>query len=83
VDWDLDGKIDLLANSRNIDFYRNISTKRGEYTFKNEGMVDERMLAGHSTSPTVVDWDRDGVPELLVGAEDGHLYYMRNPHAPR
>jgi len=83
VDWDLDGKIDLLANSRSIDFYRNISTKQGEYTFKNEGMVDERMLAGHSTSPTVVDWDRDGVPELLVGAEDGHLYYMRNPHAPR
>jgi len=39
------------------------------------------VLAGHTTSPTTVDWDRNGIPDLLVGAEDGFLYYMRNPHA--
>jgi hypothetical protein len=44
------------------------------------GMVDNRILAGHTTSPTVVDWNKDGIPDLLVGAEDGFLYYMRNPH---
>lgn len=83
VDWDLDGKDDLLLNERNVDFCRNISEKQGEYIFKNEGMVDERILAGHSTSPTVVDWDRNGVPDLLVGAEDGYFYYMKNPNAGR
>ena len=82
TDWDGDGKLDLLANSRNISFLRNISEASGEYVFDDTGMVDERILAGHSTSPTVVDWDKNGVPDLLVGAEDGFLYYMRNPHAP-
>ncbi len=43
-------------------------------------MVDDRILAGHTTSPTTVDWDKDGISDLLVGAEDGFLYYMKNPH---
>jgi hypothetical protein len=43
-------------------------------------MVDNRILAGHTTSPTIVDWDKDDIPDLLVGAEDGFFYYMQNPH---
>ena len=82
ADWDGDGKLDLLANSRNISFLRNIAMAPGEYVFEDTGMVDEQILAGHSTSPTVVDWEKKGVPDLLVGAEDGFLYYMRNPYAP-
>jgi hypothetical protein len=81
VDWDGDGKLDLLANSTNIDFLRNVSTTENEFVFENMGTVHERILAGHSTSPTVVDWDRNGVPDLLVGAEDGYFYYLKNPHA--
>jgi hypothetical protein len=81
TDWDNDGKLDLLANSRNINFLRNVSKQPGQYMFDDTGMVDERLLAGHSTSPTVVDWDKNGIPDLLVGAEDGFLYYMRNPRA--
>ena len=45
-----------------------------------DNSVDDRILAGHTTSPTTVDWDRDGIRDLLVGAEDGFLYYMKNPH---
>jgi hypothetical protein len=37
-------------------------------------------LAGHTTSPTTVDWDRDGVRDLLVGAEDGRFYYQKQKH---
>jgi hypothetical protein len=80
ADWDNDGKLDLLANSRNINFFRNADAD-GEYVYEDTGMVDERILAGHSTSPTVVDWDKNGIPDLLVGAEDGYFYYMRNPQA--
>jgi hypothetical protein len=82
ADWDCDGKLDLLLNSRNVLFYRNISGTGDSYAFEKIGPVDDRVLAGHSTSPTIVDWDHNGVPDLLVGAEDGFLYYMKNPHAP-
>jgi len=82
MDWDRDGKLDLLINSKSADFWRNISESQSEFVFENMGAVDSRILAGHSTSPTVVDWDSNQVPDLLVGAEDGFIYYMHNPHTP-
>jgi len=79
VDWDRDGKLDILINSRNIDFLRNVGT-RGRFVFRNMGRAGARRLAGHTTCPCVVDWDKDGKPDLLVGAEDGFLYYLNNPY---
>jgi len=79
VDWDLDGKLDLLANSKNVNFFKNISSEDGKVKFKDMGMVNEKILAGHSTSPTIVDWDKNGIPDLLLGAEDGYFYYFQNP----
>ena len=79
VDWDGDGRLDLLANSQNIHYFRNVAEGKGEFLFEEIGKVGARVLAGHTTSPTVVDWDKNGVPDLLVGAEDGFLYYLKNP----
>lgn len=83
VDWDGDGKLDLLVNGLNVDFLKNISTKPGEWVFENKGPVDGTRLAGHSTAPGVVDWDGNGVPDLVVGAEDGFFYYLKNPRQPQ
>ncbi|NLS93353.1 MAG: VCBS repeat-containing protein [Planctomycetaceae bacterium] len=82
VDYDGDGRRDLLANSRSINFFRNVSTDENRHVFKDMGPMDAAVLAGHTTSPTVVDWDRDGIPDLLVGAEDGFFYYKKNPRSP-
>ena len=79
VDWDRDGKLDLLVNGRNIDFLRNVGEK-GRWVFRGGDPVDARRLAGHTTSPTIVHWDKDGRADLLVGAEDGCFYYLKNPH---
>ena len=79
VDWDGDGELDLLVNSVNVNVLKNVGTKDGVTTFRDLGPVDTQALAGHDTSPTTVDWNRDGVPDLLVGAEDGHFYYLNNP----
>jgi len=81
-DWDLDGDLDILVNSQNVSFLEKVATKTGRDVFHDRGMVDDHVLAGHTTSPTTVDWDKDGTPDLLVGAEDGFLYYMENPHGP-
>ncbi len=82
ADWDGDGRIDLLVNSTNVNWLRNVRTDEQGFTwFRDEGPLDERVLAGHTTSPTVVDWDQNGIPDLLVGAEDGFLYYEQNPRA--
>jgi hypothetical protein len=81
VDWDRDGRTDLLVNSVNVNFLRNVSESEGKTVFEDMGSVDTRQLAGHTTSPMVVDWDGNGVPDLLVGAEDGFLYHLENPFA--
>ncbi|MDO4585209.1 MAG: VCBS repeat-containing protein, partial [Planctomycetia bacterium] len=81
VDYDMDGKADLLLNSRNADFYKQMKAEDGKFYFQNMGNVDSRRLAGHSSSPAVTDFNQDGIPDVVIGAEDGRLYYMRNPRS--
>lgn len=76
VDWDRDGKPDILVNSVNVNFLRNKGTKNGLVVLEDLGTLSDKILAGHSTSPTLVDWDKNGIPELLIGAEDGHFYLL-------
>ena len=78
VDWDGDGDLDLLANTKNVALLENTGTQNGFTTFENRGDLHRRALAGHTTCPTVVDWDKDGVPDLLAGAEDGRFYFLKN-----
>lgn len=80
VDWDQDGELDLIVNSQNANWLRNEGTIDGITQFKDMGPVSKQVLAGHTTSPTTADWNGDGVPDLLLGAEDGRIYYLENPH---
>jgi len=81
ADWDGDGRTDLLVNSRNASVMRCMSSQPEKYLLADSGMVDSLRLAGHDTSPTTVDWNRDGKPDLVLGAEDGCFYYLVNPHS--
>jgi len=83
VDWDGDGLRDLLVNSANVNFLRNTGATDGITTFQDTGPVDSQKLAGHTTSPTVVDWNKDGTPDLLIGAEDGRFYHLANPNSSK
>ncbi len=84
VDWDGDGVLDLMANSNpNTNFLRGRGRNaEGRWVFEYVGPVSSHRLAGHSTTPTPVDWDKNGVPDLLIGAEDGFFYLHRNPRSP-
>jgi hypothetical protein len=79
VDWDGDGKLDILLNSSNANFLRQVKSIDGKWRFKDEGSLEKQNIEGHDVSPTVVDFNGDGIPDFLGGAEDGRLYYMRNP----
>lgn len=81
VDWDRDGDMDIIVNSTNAALYENTGEKDGLVQYRNRGDFTDQLLAGHTTSPTVVDWNKDGWPDLLLGAEDGFLYYLDNPNA--
>jgi hypothetical protein len=76
ADWNGDGRLDLLVNSKNVNVLLNIDETNGVTTFRDIGPVHSRRLAGHDTGPTVVDWNKDNVQDLLIGAEDGHFYYL-------
>ena len=79
VDWDGDGRPDILLDAKNVEWWRNMGVRDGRVILKNMGPLDALKLAGHDTSPTVVHWNGDGIPDLLLGAEDGHLYFKENP----
>ncbi len=77
IDWDSDGQQDLLVNSLNVNLLYNGGKKEGLTMFTDRGPLTQEKLAGHTTSPTTVDWDGDGLRDVLVGAEDGRFYLMK------
>jgi hypothetical protein len=79
ADWDGDGRIDILINGANANWLKNTETREEKTFFEDRGPLSRTKLAGHDTSPTVVHWNRDGIPDLLIGAEDGHFYLLPNP----
>ncbi len=79
TDWDGDGKFDFLLNSSNADLMKQIGEKDGNWVIKNTGSLASKNIEGHDVSPTTVDFDGDGIPDFIGGAEDGRFYFMKNP----
>lgn len=75
VDWDGDGKLDIMMNSNpNVNFFRGLGRNaQGQWAFRDEGPLSTHLLTGHATTPTLL---RD-TGELLVGAEDGFIYRVK------
>jgi len=79
TDWDGDGDLDLMLNTSNVTFMENIGLRNGRVCFLKHDNIGKRRLSGHSNCPTPVDWNHDGKPDILTGAEDGHFYLFMNP----
>jgi len=79
VDWDGDGRMDVLTNSENATWWRNCKDAGdGRVILKKVGNLARRNVAGHTSSPAVCDFDKDGRPDLLVGSENGRIYFIRH-----
>ena len=81
IDWNGDSKKDLIIGSENgqVLFYRNMGSDTWP-TFQ----VVETVAAGgapinlYRVNPGVTDMDRDGINDLVCGANDGYIYFFRN-----
>ena len=80
ADWDKDGFLDLIVDGRYgaVLFRGGKVRKDGSYPLAYAGSLSSTRLEGHTTCPTPVDWNKDGICDLVVGAEDGHFYLIKN-----
>ena len=83
VDWNGDGLFDLLVNSTNANLLLQVAHRDGQWSVRDAGPLASRNIEGHDVSPGTADFDADGAPDFLGGAEDGRLYYLRNPRRPQ
>lgn len=91
-DLDGDGKRDLLAGSGEdgtVWFYRNTNTDAAPILAAGVQLMTAggAVSVGSRAAPYAVDWDGDGLRDLLCGAGDGYVYFFRNtgsgpPQAP-
>lgn len=81
LDWDHDGRLDLVVNGKpNVSLLRGLGPDAsGRYVFRNEGLLSEHQLEGHTTRPTSIDLSGTGRRDLIIGAEDGHFYFLPAP----
>lgn len=78
-DLDGDGLLDLLVGEASgaFNYYRNTGTATSPaFTLVSDEWLEERV--GRRSSPLLVDFDGDGLLDLLVGTDDAGLRLLRN-----
>ena len=80
ADWRRDGDMDLIIGT--IDGQVHILANESSGAILSLGAPKAIELPGrtkkYDAAPVVVDWDGDGRDDLVVGADDGSVYWYRN-----
>jgi len=82
-DWNDDGLVDLIVGESygHVFWWPNRGTRQKphfpypKFVFDKDGLP---LDAGMASAPKVVDWDDDGVKDLLVGTEWNRILFFRN-----
>ena len=78
TDWDGDGIEDLIVASKPaVDWMKGLGMKDGKIVLQYMGRVLSKTLMGHTDGPVATDFNKDGIPDLLVGTETGTFYYWQ------
>ena len=81
VDWNGDGKLDLVVGTFAGSFYVFPGEGGGKFQSKPERIMaggSPLMVPGGHSDPVVVDWDGDGDLDLLSGSDHGGVYWAEN-----
>ena len=82
MDWNNDGKKDLITGERNgtIRIYLNVNTDEDPQFngFSYLKINGSNYDCGLNSHPFVVDWNNDGAFDLLVGDDSGKVHYLQN-----
>jgi hypothetical protein len=81
VDWNGDGKLDLVVGNFEGTFYVFNGEGPGKFAPKPEPLMAENeplKIKGHHGDPFIVDWDRDGDLDVLSGSSEGGVQWAEN-----
>ena len=67
-----------LAIALSLDNRLSILLGNGDGTFQSPRYLN---VSAMPSFVTVADFNGDGIPDFIGGAEDGHFYYLRNPRS--
>jgi hypothetical protein len=74
VDWNNDGMLDIIVGDRlgNISYFRRLPA--GDIFLIAEPRVlvaGKPIFVGYNSSPSIVDWNNDNLPDLVTGRTEG------------
>jgi hypothetical protein len=84
VDWDNDGDLDLVIGGYGGEIWVRINEgTRTKPVFATTNIRvqaggKDLQVPGHHATPVIVDWDGDGLWDILSGSGDGGVYFFRN-----
>lgn len=83
MDWDADGDLDMLIGSfgGQIFLRKNVGTRKAPRydSSSTQVIADGKPLKVHShASPVAVDWNDDGLEDLVVGEGNGSVGWYQN-----
>jgi hypothetical protein len=80
VDWDCDGRLDLVVGNLAGSFYWLQGQGKGKFRPKSEAIKTGKeplRIQGHG-DPFAIDWDGDGDIDLLSGSDQGGVQWAEN-----
>lgn len=88
MDWNNDGRLDIIVGDRlgSVNYFRRLAS--GDIYLMEESPVNvagRPIDMGHNSAPCVIDWNNDGLPDLVVGrveAVPAGLYFYINEGSP-